>query len=462
MYVTFVIHLSAYKPAIFFRLNIHDVLSHGFLNSPNMTGDSGICSSGLASGHTSSLAASLGKARFPEIRQPLSELSDIRPLSRARSAASNLMHPSNPSYENFSPIQAPVRPRGGSVDRLFVSPVSEAMVKASPQLSPRLNTERLRPMSNPQEIKTGVKAFITSGGEVQMEFQITKKSGKSSVERMTVSSNGDAIRIERRSAQGSFPEGDWQDYNYVTLPRSYFQKYNVAAKYVQSIREKLPKVTLYTRTAECKLMENEPEANFKVVFYDGPTVFYESKRNKITFEMGGNGEVLYFSYPLTVSQQEEYPHLKAFNDFHLECKEHVSFLDSKPLSVKFPVIFGRKERGSQVERREPLPLMSSTLSVSTANPGTTRAQSTCSLTSCSVMVTDKGSGVKEYSFQDGCRVVMDISKGKPFVFTFYDTQGKSLTRRADQVMPDEMKNKVTTVLRFIKSRSGKSLSSLRS
>ena len=35
------------------------------------------------------------------------------------------------------------------------------------------------------------------------------------------------------------------------------------------VRSKTPKMTLYTRTAKCMLMENGPNPDFEVIFYDG-------------------------------------------------------------------------------------------------------------------------------------------------------------------------------------------------
>lgn len=49
----------------------------------------------------------------------------------------------------------------------------------------------------------------------------------------------------------------------------YWKKYQYAAKFVQLVRTKTPKVTFYTRYAKCMLMENSPTADVEVCFYDG-------------------------------------------------------------------------------------------------------------------------------------------------------------------------------------------------
>ena len=40
-------------------------------------------------------------------------------------------------------------------------------------------------------------------------------------------------------------------------------------RFVNLVRSKTPKVTMYTKRAKCMLMENSPTADFEVIFYDG-------------------------------------------------------------------------------------------------------------------------------------------------------------------------------------------------
>lgn len=49
----------------------------------------------------------------------------------------------------------------------------------------------------------------------------------------------------------------------------YWKKYQYATKFVQLVKSKTPKVTLYTKFAKCMLMENSPNADIEVCFYDG-------------------------------------------------------------------------------------------------------------------------------------------------------------------------------------------------
>lgn len=49
----------------------------------------------------------------------------------------------------------------------------------------------------------------------------------------------------------------------------YWKKYQYASKFVQLVKSKTPKVTLYTKYAKVMLMENSPNADLEVCFYDG-------------------------------------------------------------------------------------------------------------------------------------------------------------------------------------------------
>lgn len=55
---------------------------------------------------------------------------------------------------------------------------------------------------------------------------------------------------------------------YLVLEK-YWKKYQYASKFVQLVKSKTPKVTLYTKYAKVMLMENCPNADLEVCFYDG-------------------------------------------------------------------------------------------------------------------------------------------------------------------------------------------------
>lgn len=55
----------------------------------------------------------------------------------------------------------------------------------------------------------------------------------------------------------------------------YWKKYQYATKFIQLVKSKTPKVTLYTKFAKCMLMENSPDADLEMCFYDGGYCMFE-------------------------------------------------------------------------------------------------------------------------------------------------------------------------------------------
>ncbi len=58
-------------------------------------------------------------------------------------------------------------------------------------------------------------------------------------------------------------------FNCETLSKENWKKYSYAARFVEMVQSKTPKLTLYTNRARCVLMENKPEPDFEVIYYDG-------------------------------------------------------------------------------------------------------------------------------------------------------------------------------------------------
>lgn len=61
-------------------------------------------------------------------------------------------------------------------------------------------------------------------------------------------------------------------FNCETLSKENWKKYMYAARFVEMVQSKTPKITLYTERGKCILMENKPEPDFEVVFYKGKFV----------------------------------------------------------------------------------------------------------------------------------------------------------------------------------------------
>lgn len=58
-------------------------------------------------------------------------------------------------------------------------------------------------------------------------------------------------------------------FTFDSLPDKYWKRYQYATRFVKLVRSKTPKVTLYTPQAKAMLMENSPQTDFEVTFFDG-------------------------------------------------------------------------------------------------------------------------------------------------------------------------------------------------
>lgn len=58
-------------------------------------------------------------------------------------------------------------------------------------------------------------------------------------------------------------------YTYHDLPSRYWKRYQYVSEFVNVVRSKTPKVTLFTDQAKCTLMENGPNPDYQVYFYNG-------------------------------------------------------------------------------------------------------------------------------------------------------------------------------------------------
>jgi len=373
------------------RFSLQEILAHPFLcpstppSSLLTSSDSGFGTTTMSSNGHPPFSST---RQWPDIRQPLlgniSEVSEDKRtfygLSRARSAtpiipqlaaaAGNIA----PNAESMAFAQREERPRSASLDRGPATPwggrmrTATAPPTSSPQLSlaPQINARRLKPQRRPQRIRAGISAAVLTNNEVEVEFEIKKKSGRIENVRLRVSEDGWIISVDKK-AQG---QDELECYTYKSLPKCYWQKHNILAKVVQRWRETTPKVTFSTEIARCDLMENEPVANFKVAFSDGTKIDYYSATGQITYKASEKTSSLTFSYPLTKSSIDKgiLVYLKNFEKWHELCKtmEKQNTDNSKEWSVEcFPVVTGRKAKS--------LATSTSTMSAATTTATTTKA-----------------------------------------------------------------------------------------
>lgn len=74
-------------------------------------------------------------------------------------------------------------------------------------------------------------------------------------------------------------------FNCTTLSKENWKKYERAAQYVNMVKSKTPKITLYTTKAKCLLMENTPEPDFQVIYYDGRYVVFVRSSTLFVFSL---------------------------------------------------------------------------------------------------------------------------------------------------------------------------------
>uniref|UniRef100_A0A3Q2YSF5 Serine/threonine-protein kinase PLK4 n=1 Tax=Hippocampus comes TaxID=109280 RepID=A0A3Q2YSF5_HIPCM len=139
-------------------------------------------------------------------------------------------------------------------------------------LVPPLCASRLKPIR--QKTKNTVVSILDTG-EVCMELLKCQNGQERVKEVLRISSDGSMVTIYQPNGGKGFPVLDRppappEDIlicSYEDLPK-YWKKYQYASKFVQLVKSKTPKVTLYTKYAKVMLMENSPNADLEVCFYD--------------------------------------------------------------------------------------------------------------------------------------------------------------------------------------------------
>ncbi|KAL6477855.1 hypothetical protein MHYP_G00136900 [Metynnis hypsauchen] len=144
--------------------------------------------------------------------------------------------------------------------------------KKSPFLP--LCAARLKPIR--QKTKNAVVSILDTG-EVCMELLKGQGAQERVKDVLRISCDGSMVTVYQPNEGKGFPVLDHppsppEDIficSYEDLPEKYWKKYQYATKFVQLVKSKTPKVTLYTKFAKCMLMENSPNADLEVCFYDG-------------------------------------------------------------------------------------------------------------------------------------------------------------------------------------------------
>eukprot|EP00088_Acartia_fossae_P019157 TRINITY_DN21131_c0_g2_i4.p1 TRINITY_DN21131_c0_g2~~TRINITY_DN21131_c0_g2_i4.p1 ORF type:complete len:753 (+),score=121.68 TRINITY_DN21131_c0_g2_i4:331-2259(+) len=221
-----------------------------------------------------------------------------------------------------------------------------------------LSTLRLRPIR--QKTKNAV-ANILASGEVCMEFISTKKRGNTPAgetihDVMRISGDGQRVAVYNLGKEGApitdvptpYPTGGADTiYGYGTLPEKMWKKYTYAARFVNLVKAKTPKITLYDSKSKSYLMENEPDPDFETYFNNGVKVSYSNSSVKFINSKGTNHS---FNYPFldrtTIPPECEF-YLEHFQSCQAHCQRIESLLgqDTSTSGLNlpvFPIIIGRK------------------------------------------------------------------------------------------------------------------------
>ncbi|XP_072313988.1 serine/threonine-protein kinase PLK4 [Eucyclogobius newberryi] len=172
-----------------------------------------------------------------------------------------------------------------------LKPAVEKDKKTLRDIVPPLTATRLKPIR--QKTKNAVVSILDTG-EVCMEL-LKHVSGQERVkEVLRISSDGSMVTIYQPNDGKGFPVLDHPPAlpenilicSYDDLPEKYWKKYQYGSKFVQLVKSKTPKVTLYTKYAKVMLMENSPNADLEVCFYDGAKTHKSSELLQVV-ERGG-------------------------------------------------------------------------------------------------------------------------------------------------------------------------------
>uniref|UniRef100_A0A669QJC9 Serine/threonine-protein kinase PLK4 n=1 Tax=Phasianus colchicus TaxID=9054 RepID=A0A669QJC9_PHACC len=212
-----------------------------------------------------------------------------------------------------------------------------------------LSAYRLKPIR--QKTKNAVVSILDTG-EVCMEFIKEHHSQEFVKEVLRISCDGNMIAVYHPNEGRGFllddrppiPPEDSCMYNFDNLPEKYWKKYQYAAKFVQLVRTKTPKVTFYTRYAKCMLMENSPPADVEICFYDGAKIHKTAGITRVieksgkSFTLKGENE--------TGLKKEMQVYMDHANEGHRICLALESAIleeEKRSESVPFfPIIVGRK------------------------------------------------------------------------------------------------------------------------
>uniref|UniRef100_A0A8C7CIE5 Serine/threonine-protein kinase PLK4 n=1 Tax=Oncorhynchus kisutch TaxID=8019 RepID=A0A8C7CIE5_ONCKI len=183
------------------------------------------------------------------------------------------------------------QPGHGEELQSLSKPSVEKEKKSLRNLLPPLCASRLKSIR--QKTKNAVVSILDTG-EVCMELLKGQGPQERGKEVLRISCDGLMVTIYQPNEGKGFPVLDRppappEDIlicSYEDLPEKYWKKYQYASKFVQLVKSKTPKVTLYTKYGKCMLMENSPNADLEMCFYDGAKTHKTSELVRVVEKSG--------------------------------------------------------------------------------------------------------------------------------------------------------------------------------
>ncbi|KAL0969064.1 hypothetical protein UPYG_G00222210 [Umbra pygmaea] len=216
---------------------------------------------------------------------------------------------------------------------------------------PPLCAARLKPIR--QKTKNAV-VSILDNGEVCMELLKGQGPQERVKEVLRISCDGVMVTIYQPNEGKGFPVLDQpptppEDIlicSYDDLPEKYWKKYQYASKFVQLVKSKTPKVTLYTKYAKCMLMENSPNSDLEVCFYDGAKTHLTSELVRVV-EKTGKSYTVKGEVGLSGLSPDSRGYVELSNEGHRMCLSlEAAITAEEQHSAKstpfFPITIGRR------------------------------------------------------------------------------------------------------------------------
>ncbi|XP_038123321.1 serine/threonine-protein kinase PLK4 isoform X1 [Cyprinodon tularosa] len=239
---------------------------------------------------------------------------------------------------------------------LPAKPRGEKQKKTLRDVVPPLCAYRLKPIR--QKTKNAVVSILDTG-EVCMELLKSQNGQERVKEVLRISCDGSMVTIYQPNGGKGFPVLDCppappEDIlicSYDDLPEKYWKKYQYASKFVQLVKSKTPKVTLYTKYAKVMLMENSPDADLEVCFYDGAKTHKTSELVRVV-EKSGKSYTVKGEVGLSGLSPESRFYVELSDEGHSMCLSlEAAITAEEQRSTKkvpfFPITIGRRPTSSE-------------------------------------------------------------------------------------------------------------------